>query len=257
MAYLTISNLAQKPGFQWLHKLLGYRMTPFILCIVALLLLSSPGNTRQAAPDIPMPAYAKNESNISNNTKQMNDIHDIKSLEKFGINPALFWFVTLGVIVLGLIAASMMYWKTRKKKIPEVVAHISPEETAGNLLNKLQPLMDSDSKKFYFKLSMILREYIWQRFGVRAPEMTTEELLPKISELDIDSRLAQGVKTFAYASDPIKFAEQPAGIETMKHHLEFVISFVKETTPKNRDEPVIPGVDGKTIEKNEEIKVIK
>jgi len=164
---------------------------------------------------------------------QLTDINDIKPLEKFGINPALFWYAALGIIILMLIAAVLMYRKKRQKNIPEVAASISPDEDALNQLDHLQPLMNLDVKVFYFKLSMILREYIWRRFGIEAPEMTTEELLPKIAELKLEQGLAQGVREFAYASDPVKFAEQPAAVETMKRHLEFVRSFVEQTTPVN------------------------
>ena len=161
----------------------------------------------------------------------MDDIHDIKSLEKYGINPAMFWYGVLGFIIVVLAAVILMYWKKQKKTILEVEASISFEEAALNMLDDLHALMDSDVKELYFRLSMILREYIWHRFGVGAPEMTTEELLPRIAELKLDSRLLQGAREFVRAGDPVKFAEQPAETETMQRHLEFVRSFVKQTTP--------------------------
>jgi len=206
------------------------RKVIFLLCL-GILVLSLPGTVLQAVPNAPTDTPANTKSKTLNNTIQINDIHDIKSLEKYGINPALFWYVVLGFIVVVLAATVLMYWKKQKKTILEVEASISPEEAALNMLKDLHALMDSDGKAFYFRLSMILREYIWHRFGVGAPEMTTEELLPRIAELELGSRLIQGAREFVRAGDPVKFAEQPAETETMQRHLEFVRSFVKQTTP--------------------------
>jgi Domain of unknown function (DUF4381) len=204
----------------------------FFLCL-GLLVFSLPGTAVQAVPNTPTSPPVNNESYTSNNTVQIDDIHDIKTLEKYGINPALFWYGVLGFIIVVLTAAVLMYWKKRRKKILEVEASISPEEAALNMLDDLHALMDSDGKKFYFRLSMILREYIRHQFGVGAPEMTTEELLPRMAELELDSRLLQGAREFVRAGDPVKFAEQPAETETMQRHLEFVQSFVQQTTLMN------------------------
>lgn len=147
-----------------------YRKIACLICLGLLLMLCSSGVAGQAAPDTHTSAPGGKESNTLNNTVQLSDINDIKPLEKIGVNPALYWYAALGAIVLMLIAAAWIYLKKRRKKIPEVVALISPEEAALNLLDNLQPLMNSDGKTFYFKLSMILREYIGRRFGVGAPE---------------------------------------------------------------------------------------
>ncbi len=208
------------------------RTVIFLLCL-GLLVLSLPGTPLQAVPTPPADPPANTKSNALNNAVQMDDIHDIKLLEKYGINPALIWYGALGFIIVVLAAAILMYRKKRRKTILEVEASISPEEAALNMLDDLHALMDSDGKEFYFRLSLILREYIRHRFGVGAPEMTTEELLPRIAELELDSRLFQGAREFVRAGDPVKFAEQPAETETMQRHLEFVRSFVKQTTLMN------------------------
>jgi hypothetical protein len=206
------------------------RKVIFFLCL-GLLVLSLPGNASQAVPNTPTDPPANTKSNTLTNTVQIDDIHDIKKLEKYGINPAMFWYGVLGFIIVVLAAVILMYWKKQKKTILEVEASISPEEAAMHMLDDLHALMDSDGKAFYFRLSIILREYIRHRFGVGAPEMTTEELLPRIAELELDSRLLQGAREFVRAGDPVKFAEQPAETETMQQHLEFVRSFVTQTTP--------------------------
>jgi len=204
----------------------------FCLFAGLLIFLQSPLCAQQAALKDQINPPPKTGNKTLSNTIQMTDIHDIKTIEKTGFNPALLWYAALGAVLLALLTAAFLYWKKRKqKKIPELVASILPQEAALNLLESIADLMYSNGKQFYFRLSIILREYIRQRFGVDAPEMTTEELLAKMKEIEMDRGLARGVREFALAGDPVKFAEQPAEIETMKGHLEFVRTFVQQTTP--------------------------
>ena len=53
-------------------------------------------------------------------------------------------------------------------------------------LNEIADVQRLNGKTFYFRLSAILRQYVFGRFAVGAPEMTTEEFLPCIHRLKID-----------------------------------------------------------------------
>ena len=226
-----------------------YKTTPRVIIILLsfsfLVMLNWPIAAQQQAGPKAQPKPSEHNKSIAlDNTAQMTDIHDIKKLEKIGFNPVLLWYAAMGAVILALLIAVFLFWKKRqKKKIPEVVASISPEEAALNSLAELQDLMLSNGKQFYFRLSMILREYIRHRFGMDAPEMTTEELLPKIAEIKLVSDLSRGVRDFVHASDPVKFAGRTAEIETMQLHFEFVRDFVKKTTPASADEIGITAAD--------------
>lgn len=215
-----------------------YLKNTFFICLGLIVLLHSSLWAQQQAGTKAQPKPAEhNQSKTLDNKIQMTDIHDIKPLEKIGLNPMLLWYAAMGAVILALLTAVFFFWKKRqKKKITEVVATLSPEEAALKSLAGLQDLMLADSKQFYFRLSMILREYIRHRFGMDAPEMTTEELLPKIAEIKLKSDLDRGVRDFVHASDPIKFAERTAEIETMQLHFEFVRSFVRQTTPQIKND---------------------
>ncbi len=169
----------------------------------------------------------------------MTDIFDIKGPEAFGVNPAYFRYALYSLIlilILALIAAGIIYLKKRKKKIEEIVAHITPDAAAYKLLDELARLEISDVKEFYFRLSLILRDYIHGRYYIDALEMTTEELIPRITEINLDHDIHQQLKTFFYSSDPIKFADLTADSDKMKNDLFFVRNFVKETTPVQPDD---------------------
>ena len=215
-----------------------YLKSTFFICLGLMVLLHSPlWAQQQAGPQAQPKPAEQSKGTTLDNALQMTDINDIKPSEKIGVNPALLWYAAMGVVILAVLTAVFLFWKKRQKeKIPEVVAALSPEEAALNSLVELQELMHSNGKQFYFRLSMIFREYIRQRFGMDAPEMTTEELLPRIAEIKLASDLDRGVRDFIHASDPVKFAERTAEMETMQLHFEFVRSFVRQTTPQIKND---------------------
>jgi hypothetical protein len=161
----------------------------------------------------------------------MTDIHDIKSLEIIGLDPAWIRIAAYTLLAMAVIAAAMYIWKKlKKRRVNHVAAPLSPDEAALKQLDGLTDIENIDGKEFYFRLSAIMRNYIDGRFGIHAPEMTTEELLPRIDALEIAKEMQKELKELLRACDPVKFAGFPSVISTMKRDLFFAINFVKETT---------------------------
>ena len=165
------------------------------------------------------------------NAVEMTDIHDIKPPEKAGIGPTLLYYLFLAGLLLVLLFVGLYFWKKRRKKASEPdIALVPPDVTALRLLSELADAGGSDEKVFYFRLSAILRHYIRGRYGVNAPEMTTEEFLPRVEELGCHIGLQKPLRELLRSTDPIKFARVPAGEAKMKSDLVFVKEFVKQTT---------------------------
>lgn len=161
----------------------------------------------------------------------LTDIHDIKSLEIIGMDPAWIRIAVYTLLAMALIAAAIYIWKKLKKRmVKHIPAPLPPDKAALQQLDTLADTENIDGKDFYFRLSAIMRNYIDGRFGIHAPEMTTEELLPRIDDLDIAKEMQKVLKELLRSSDPVKFAGFPAVISTMKHDLFFVINFVKQTS---------------------------
>lgn len=163
--------------------------------------------------------------------ESMTDIHDIKPVEAAGVDPALLLYVVAGLVIAAM-AGGLIYYLTRRRrhKITTVEPVLLPEETAVRLLEELSSFETMSGREFYFRLSAILRGYIKDRFNINAPEMTTEEVLPRIEKIDIDRKLRQDVKKLLSAADPIKFAGLHAECDQMGKDLLFVKNFVKSTT---------------------------
>ncbi len=160
----------------------------------------------------------------------LTDIHDIKSLEIIGMDPAWIRIAAYTFLTAAAIAAAIYIWKKfRKRMVKHVVASLPPDEAALKQLDGLTDVENIDGKEFYFQLSAIVRNYIEGRFGIHAPEMTTEELLPRIDALEIAKEMQKELKDLLRSSEPVKFAGFPAIVSTMKRDLFFTINFVKET----------------------------
>lgn len=97
-------------------------------------------------------------------------------------------------------------------------------------LDHLADLRRLDGKTFYFRLSAILRQYVFGRFAVGAPEMTTEEFIPRIDRLNMDKGLAQRLRVLCRAMDPVKFGSETAVEKQMETDLLFAREFVNKTT---------------------------
>ena len=171
-------------------------------------------------------------------TTHLPDIHDIKPLERIGIDPGLLHYIlygAAGLMLVGLMVA--MFWalkkRKRKKEVPAV--HIPPHEAALTAVDALSKRIDGDGRAFYFDLSTILRGYVHERFRIGSLEMTTEELLPRIGDIYLDRDLKAGLRSFLISSDPVKFAGYPVSKKKMEGDLLFVKNFVKQTTPLNNE----------------------
>ena len=89
---------------------------------------------------------------------------------------------------------------------------------------RLQELVDEDLigsgriQEFYIRLSDIIRRYIEDRFGIRAPERTTEEFLAEVSSGNVlKERDTALLDEFLAHCDLVKFAKhQPTEGEIQK-----------------------------------------
>ncbi|MEZ4524555.1 MAG: DUF4381 family protein [Desulfobacterales bacterium] len=160
----------------------------------------------------------------------MTDIHDIKPPEPAGFDPMILWYVLGAVLILVLLLGIIYWFRHRKKRVKAMtVPSLPPHEAALLALNELSDVENMEGKNFYFRISAIVRHYLEGRFGINAPEMTTEELLPCIDRLEMDRDLHRPLKNLFQAADPVKFAGMHAVAKSMQEHLLFAIKLVKET----------------------------
>ena len=132
-----------------------------------------------------------------------------------------------------LIALLVVFLRKREVKLPPPVP---PEEIANQELEWLlaQGFTDrGELKEFYFHLSRIVREYIERRFGLRAPERTTEEFLIDLSHSDsLGSDHKTLLASFLEKADMVKFARYAPGTDEITASFDAAKDFIAETRPR-------------------------
>jgi hypothetical protein len=162
----------------------------------------------------------------------LTDIHDIKPALAIGSDLQwLYWALAIVALAAGAAWAWRLWRKRQKPVAADMAAAPIPAETeAYQMLDALAADGSPDPKKFYFRLSAILRRYIERRFEFPAAEMTTEELLPNVDRLPLRAELAHRLKAFCRSADPIKFSGATAEQNRMAGDLAFARDFVRLTT---------------------------
>ncbi len=164
----------------------------------------------------------------------MKDIHDIKPL--VALAAGWPWIaVGLGLLAAAVVLAFFFYWRRRRKasEVTDVAAELPPEVNAHRALNQIADVHQMDGKLFYYTISAILRRYLYERYQMNAPEMTTEELIPQLEMLKLPEKLFEGLTRLCHGADPIKYAGKRPEVRQMEADLSFARMFVDGTTPKD------------------------
>ena len=150
-----------------------------------------------------------------------------------------WWWVVFG-LALALALTGMAWWWKRRKSARSVPRPVPPHEAA---LAKLEALLGEDLaaggalKLFYLRLSDIVRHYVEERFGLRAPEQTTEEFLAAMSAAPVIRRDHQTLlRGFLNQADLVKFAEFVPDANDVEGAVKAARRFIRQTVP---DEPLV------------------
>lgn len=144
----------------------------------------------------------------------------------------LQWALATGGVLLTLGVLSLlisMLWRLARRP----AAPLTPEAWALRKLDELAAagwFAKGQIAEHYYRLTEIVRNYIEQRFHLRAPEMTTEEFLATLSRdrasLPCDP---QRLRLFLDACDIVKYAAFAPRAEDASAALETARAFVKAT----------------------------
>jgi LPS O-antigen subunit length determinant protein (WzzB/FepE family) len=150
------------------------------------------------------------------------DIKDIKPPIDIPSVWTWLWILLAGVVVIALLAWLVVWFlkKPKQEKAIEIAPLSSWEKAYARLENlRLKNLMERAClKPFYIELSDIIRQYLEERFSLKAPEMTTEEFLDSLRRSPVlNDAQQQTLKEFLYISDMVKFAKlEPSAFEAQR-----------------------------------------
>lgn len=200
-----------------------------ILIVIGCYLIGGTGFAFARETNTEPDASGKTQS-IDEALREMTDIHDIKKPVEPPMDYMLFIYVLIAGLILWVLFFLVRLFRNRIQPKKQTARPLPAHEEALILLGELFEVQNIDGKTFYFRLIEILRMYIQRRYGLNAPEMTTEELLPCVDKMGMHQELQKNFKTLLRYSDPIKFAGQRTSETKMREDLAFAEKFVKETT---------------------------
>ena len=170
--------------------------------------------------------------------------HDIKGIIRYPVTFAevLPWLLG-GLALAGLIA--LIVWlviRYRRNHDPEFIrkdpAHIVAlrklDKYRGNAL-----WAPEKQKSFYSGITDALREYIAERYGIGAMEMTTAEIFKDMKRTDAPADLQDELKELFERADFVKFAKYIASDEDNAKALPAAVRFVTSTYQAELEEETV------------------
>ena len=167
--------------------------------------------------------------------------HDIRP--PVSLPPSIAIWIWTAVCVAGLLLAGLggflIIRRRRNARLINAEMVIPPHEAAFSALDQLmaaQLIEKGEIKVFYQEISGILRRYIEARFGLRAPEQTTEEFLDGLKTgAALDIRYQGLLKQFLTHCDLVKFAAHLPSGEDIRNTIDSCRTFVQETRKHETD----------------------
>ena len=160
------------------------------------------------------------------------DVHDIAAPELIPIDWRRPAVLAGAVLAVGALGFALWRWSRRAEYVVKVPAP-PPHDTARRALRALEArdlVRGGRLKEYYAELSDIVRHYLEARFGVRAPEMTTEEFLLETARSGALSAPHRALLTdFLRDSDLVKFARHWPSSEDVSRALVAARRVIDET----------------------------
>lgn len=170
----------------------------------------------------------------------LTDIHPIADVAEFDSKwydwlPDYWVYILLGVLIIagGVCAYLIMSKKVNVTILPQK-KRLPPDQIAFNRLNALKEAQlweKGQEKEYYTRLIDILRDYLQERFGINAMEMTSSQIL-KALRANEETRLSHSrMERVVEIADFVKFAKvRPLPDDNVRAFSD-AMQFVEETRP--------------------------
>ena len=177
----------------------------------------------------------------------------------------LFWLSLLMLIICG----AWIYLRYRLKHNKPIITHIRivkrvpAHEKALNEINviKQQHVENQETQKAYYtQLTNTIREYIVNRFGFNAMEMTSAEIIDRLRASG-DQKMIDELKELFQTADLVKFAKYETLVNENDANLVNAINFIDQTKTdekptEERVTPTLSTADQKSQQQRRLIKIL-
>ena len=206
---------------------------------------------------------------IEVDTTQLNKFFPPKDVQD---NPFLWsdWSLSfwLSVLLLVLIAlCGYLYLRLRDNK--PIISHIKivkrllPHQKAMKEIEQIKAdrmVASENAKEYYTKLTDTLRKYIEERYGFSAMEMTSSEIIERLTAAGDQQSLDELRQLFTTA-DLVKFAKYSTMINENDANLVSAIDFINQTKLENQPveevrKPVLSEADQRSQKERRVLKMV-
>lgn len=158
----------------------------------------------------------------------------------------LFWMSVLVLVLMGGIFYLYIRLRENKPIIAKIriVKKVLPHQRALSAMEKIKAEhleRSDDQKTYYTQLTDALRQYINERFGFNAMEMTSSEIIERLQQ-NGDKNMIGELKELFETADLVKFAKYSTLINENDLNLVNAINFIDQTKLENvpTEERVVP-----------------
>lgn len=147
-------------------------------------------------------------------------------------------FVALAAAVAGAAVTGVILLRRRAARARAQAAVVPPHEAALRALRELAAggLLQRDLLAFHTAVAAVVRRYLEQRFGVRAPQRTTEELLLILAAASwLDDVQRRALRAFLAQCDQVKFARARPAAAASERLIDTAVDLVTATRPTDAE----------------------
>ena len=148
----------------------------------------------------------------------------------------VFPWVALAIIIAGVVY--LIIYLKKHKKTKEVVVEEKKKPTIPAIITaraKLAEMKDNEvwntpkTKDYYTDLTDIAREYLEGQFEIDAIEMTTDEIMDAVNQLDLSNLTKSKLQDTLTTADLVKFAKANPSAEQNKQSFSDINNFVEDS----------------------------
>lgn len=164
----------------------------------------------------------------------------------------VIYSLLLALLIGGLLGYVIYRLKTNKPILRRIrnKKKLAPHKVAMQKIEQIKEekiWQSEDSKEYYTQLTDTLRNYIKERYGFNALEMTSFEIIQHLQEVNDETAIAELRELFQTA-DLVKFAKYSTLINENDRNLVSAIEYINQTKieePEQKPEPEVIVVEEK------------
>lgn len=165
------------------------------------------------------------------------------------VRDAIYLAIILILVAVALVMTTISLIKNKPiirivKVKPKLPSHVIAINRIDEIRNNESLSAEGNEKEYYTQLTDVLREYMHDRFGIDAQEMTTSEIIDELLKIK-DKESIKELKEILEVADMVKFAKMKPDERENRLNMTNAIEFVNET--KNAEEQIVQPTEVKIV----------